>query len=103
MPISEPEVPAPTPSISDKEQAKLLDPSKVAAEATREKEVQAAAQKAIAAGKKQEAKAACKDCNTPDEHWAANMPEGYTNVELDIATDNQVNFAMDQYRAAHMF
>ena len=41
--------PEATPSISDKEQAKALDTAKVAADAAREKEVQAAAAKAIAA------------------------------------------------------
>lgn len=104
-PVAEPAAPESKPSISDKEQAKALDTAKVAADAAREKEVQAAASAAIAASKKQEndAKNSGKDMVSVDEHWTANMPSAYTNVELDIASDSQVNFAMDQYRAAHMF
>ena len=105
VPVAEPEVPAPTPTISDADLDKKLDASKAEKEAKKEAEVAAAAEKAIAASKKQDsaAKMACKDCPTVDEHWTANMPAAMQNIELDIASENQVNFAMDQYRAAHMF
>ena len=33
----------------------------------------------------------------------SNMPPNFENVELDIASESQVNFAMDQYKSAHNF
>ena len=105
VPVSEPEEPTPKPTISDADLVKKLDTNKADKEAKKEAEVAAAAERAIAASKKQDAAAkdACKDCPTKDEHWTANMPQAMQNIELDIASENQVNYAMDQYRVAHMF
>jgi cytochrome c2 len=101
--------PAPTvlekPTKSDADVIKELDVEKKAKDEKRDAEVASAAQKAISASTVDEVKKEmeCKTCHTADEKWTVEMPPALYNVELDIATENQVNFAMDQYRAAHMF
>ena len=105
------EFPEPAPSVlekptkSDEDVIKELDVEKKAKDDKRDAEVASAAQKAISASTVDEVKKEleCKTCHTKDEKWTVEMPPALYNVELDIATENQVNFAMDQYRAAHMF
>ena len=46
---------------------------------------------------------------TPDKEkelvqtQAENVPEEHMNIELDMATEQEVKFAMDQYKSTHTF
>lgn len=108
--VPEPDLKLAKPTVSDAELDTKLDTVKAEAAAAKDAEVTAAQESALAASKQQKInekkEAENKKFHSKDEIWTLNMPSSMldlqTSAELDIATEAQINFARQQYRAKHM-